>query len=110
MTLRGVQDRLNDVSPRQGLSALLIALRNLLAHGGGLGPSDAQVLLSNHLPRTQAIIDALIEVPSVVVGAVLRASLCSRALSPRRLSSMSLRGLSIKATRLGCSLSEDRSV
>ena len=68
-TLKVVQDRLNAASPQgEGYQHSLIALRNLLAHGGGLSPSDAQQLLATHLPKTQAIIDAITKVPSVVVG------------------------------------------
>jgi hypothetical protein len=69
MTLRVVQDRINEASPQgETYQHSLIALRNLLAHGGGLSPTDAELLLSIHLPKTKAIIEAIIDVPCIVVG------------------------------------------
>jgi len=55
--LRTTQDRLNDASPAgASYDTSLIALRNLLAHGGGLGPEESSVLLNAHLPKMIAIL------------------------------------------------------
>ena len=69
--LRTTQDRLNDASPAGGsYDTSLIALRNLLAHGGGLGPEESTVLLNAHLPKMIAILVSISELPSTVLAQV----------------------------------------
>ena len=72
-TLEGlarVREQVDLACPAEGdIHTSLIALRNLLAHGGGISPSAARDLLAQHLPRIERLLQAMDDLPCVVIAA-----------------------------------------